>query len=264
MTALLAACGVKPLHVTQDKDELVTAGRSVVPQLPEDILDDCLPLLFMKHSSTLSRRFTAVASKTPAFDIRGPFGIGLGVTRFASGDFVFVGQGSGTLPYVDFVDYLLRFYLHRYCAARMPGDKELLKTLDCRQDDFAFTFVNPVSFSFYFAFKSKRDFEALFLRDFKIISLLEAELKLGVLGKVVIRLPKSDSTYGTRFEGISFDTAKVDTRNFLPTLTALGLQESSSQKKVERVVLCGRKEFCREWMKGLETTEIASNKIMGL
>lgn len=175
-----------------------------------------------------------------------------------------VGQGSGSFSYVDLVDYLTRFYLVKYAKAKKPHDFKLLSELDCLHDDLELSFANPVTFDFYLTFKNKRDFEALFMRDFALINTLETELKLGVIGRIVIRLAKLDSTYPERFPGIEFVQTKVDSKTIGQTMTSLGLETQETDKKVEKVIVCGRRDFCREWVKGLESIGLENYKIKSL
>ena len=268
MTTLLTK-SAKPLKVVERRDELIPDGQSRVAEPVSDILDDTLPIIFVRNSSDFARRFTTIPAKSSIFDIRGPFGIGLGITRFSSGEYILVGQGSANLCYVDFIDYLTRFYIYSYAKAKsveqgIANTQQLLTDLDPFHDDLEFTFPNALKIHLYLAFKNKRDFEALFMRDFILLTELEAELKLGIIGNIVVRLPKIDSTYKDRLVHVRFEQTKVSIKDFQQTLASLGLDKNTPSKKVERVVICGRKEFCREWRKGFEGIGLESYKIKGL
>ena len=215
--------------------------RSII-ETPGDVYDRNVPLLFKNDGGKMQLKLLNVAAKTSCFDIRGPFGPGLQISRFTFGRVLVVGQGTGAFSFLDLVDYIARLYIYRFAKSRISDlDQTVLKQLDPFDDDFDQTFNNDLSFDFYFTFRSVKDFEATFLPDLQLAYQIESRLKLGVLGKVVVCLPKTERIDGTNYPEIAFTDQRLDRRQAREFSELFSLGGDAPDKKVEKVIACGSK-----------------------
>ena len=233
----------------------------------DDIKTESICLMLKAGSNDFARKLKNTALKTTIFDLKGPFGHGFGITRFCFGGQVFCGNDSGCFSFVDFADYLCRYYIYRYVQSKTPQDKVKLNQLDPFSDDFEFTFNNEPTFYFIFDFETKAEFEALMKKDLHLIARLEQELKLGLIGGISIRLQKAELKYGEDLEGISFSKVAKTTSKTLPDrLKELGFKDKGEllDQKVERVIVAGPREYLRDIREGFLAMGVNKSKVKSL
>ena len=220
--------------------------KSII-ETPGDIYDRSVPLLFKNDGGRMQFKLLNVAAKTTCFDLRGPFGPGLQVSRFSHGRILIVGQGTGAFSFLDLVDYMARLYVYRFAKARIPNvDASLLEQLDPFDDDFDQTFNNDLSFDFYLTFRSAKDFENTFLPDLQLAYKIEAQLKLGVLGKVVVCLPKAEQNGRESYPEITITSQRLERRQASEFRELFSIASGETDKKVEKIIACGSKGLCAE------------------
>jgi hypothetical protein len=235
--------------------------QPVAPVLTE-IQDESLCLVFKPNINAFATRLTHVPVKSEIFDVRGPFGTGLGINRFTYGGIILAGHGSACLSFVDFIDFLARMYMYKYAKIRWGKDGTSkgysIEDLDPYKDDFEECFTNSFSVSFYLSLTNYKEFEALYAQDLQLISQLETELGLGVFRRAVIRLKNEDATIDQRYPGVVFTKTRIQSKNIPELLTQLDFQQV---QKVEKVISAGRKSFCDELRFGLVASGLSEECI---
>ena len=248
-------------------NDLLPKGQTQNITTIADIEDDALCLVFKPHIHAFATRLANVPIKSEIFDIRGPFGTGLGISRFSSGNIILAGQGSACLAFVDFIDFIARMYMYRYAKKMLEGQMNssssgsTLADLDPYKDDFEETFNNNLSLSFYLSFRNKADFEALYKRDFQIITALETELKLNIVKSVVVRLKKEDFIQENQYPALHFTQTRIEEKTMPELVQLLGFPEQGLGEKVEKVIAAGNKKFCDQLKEGMSKLGLEKGRI---
>ena len=121
---------------------------------------ELLPFVIKTYQSTLNEKILPLsanikfAQNESIFNIDGPFGRGLELTEDITGEFVLLSAGTGFLPYVDLLDFLLKKAI--WMAANVDGN-ETLKDSVFPQQDYGRIFKDA-TFYFYGAFSSTEDY----------------------------------------------------------------------------------------------------------
>ena len=121
---------------------------------------ELLPFVIKTYKNTANDGFFSLASNIKLaqnesiFKISGPFGRGLELHEDIQGDFVIISAGTGILPFVDLLDFLLKKAI--WMAAVADG-KETLKNNVVPQQDYERIFKDA-TFYFYGAFSSEEDY----------------------------------------------------------------------------------------------------------
>jgi hypothetical protein len=205
--------------------------------------------------------------KQSIFDLRGPFGQGMGLTRYSFGTILICASDSGCFSFVDFIDYLCRFYIYRYALSKAPEDRYILTQLDPFSDDFELTFNNGPAFHFMLDFESKAECDALVKHDLALLHQLEQELKLGVLGGISIRLQKAELNYEAELGGIKLSkVAKMNAKTVGDRLGEMGLTDRGTalDQIVEKAIIDGPKDYLRDLREGLVAVGLTKTKFKSL
>lgn len=246
------------------EDQLEPPGFTQSRLVP-DLMDEYLPICF-KTSDAQAKEILNIPRNKSALDVRGPFGPGLGFTRYSFGHNLLFAQGSAAFAVADFVDFLLRYYIYMYSIKKSArnGSQQYKDSVNPFEDDFEYTFNNKPHFVIYLALKTPSDFEGLFAADLHLITQIEQELNLGVVNNVVVRLPAPPASYSGKYPGIRFETAKAAGKEFEKFLTATSLSREDLSKKVERAVAIGHPSFVKEVREGLTTHGLPHEKFKSL
>ena len=94
------------------------------------------------------------SENSSGYKISGPFGRGLELTEKMEGEVVMISAGTGFLPFVNFLDFLLRKAI--FMAAKVGGKDELVKSIYPQQDYGSM--LSKCRFRFFGAFSSDDDF----------------------------------------------------------------------------------------------------------
>lgn len=232
---------------------------------PLEIRTPSISLVMKSGSSEFSKKLRNIALETTLFDLKGPFGPGLGITRFSFGGHLLVGEDAGCLAYADFLDYLARYYIYAYTKTKLKKTDEELGLLNPFKDDFDLTFTNSPVFYFHFALDTKSEFEGLFQRDLYILAKLEEELKLGLVGGISIRLNRSEMNVGDNLPGVTFTKTKsLENREIGTVLQELTIQKGELNKKVEKAIVAGSKNFILELKGSLISEGLSKEKFKSL
>ena len=260
---LISSANDSKMKLIQNEESNEDSMQSIVESSIE-VSDRSLPILFKVDGGAMQQKIRNTPPSSACFDIRGPFGSGLKVSRFTHGRVILFGQGIETSAYIDLIDYIVRFYMYRYSIADSANTGvEETSEIDPFKDDFDQSFNNEITFDFYLTFKDRRDFDSLFLQDLYLAKTIESKLRLGVLGQVIVCLPNVNPADSEKYQGISFTTQKVEVKSKDRLFELLSLNTEESIKKVEKVIACGAKEFTSE-LKSIFTTAGFEAKILHL
>ena len=86
-------------------------------------------------------------------DIRGPYGLGLGIDPKSKGHFVIIGGGTGILPFLDLFFMLLKKITYSYFEAQ---NKEVARKF--KSKNYSRIWDHDFSVTFYGAFRNDDDF----------------------------------------------------------------------------------------------------------
>jgi hypothetical protein len=237
------------------KVDLEKAGKSTRHQ----ILGETLTLVIKQGNGKCTSKIFNQPLNLNNFDIRGPFGSGLEISRFASGNIVCIGQGTGCNPFLDLLDFLTRYYIYMYPLHNGTGAPDPL--LDPFMDDFKYTFHNNLSFSFLLCFKNKKDFEEFYLTDLSIISQMEKKVGIKLVSRIVVYISNLDSMYPQKYPEIEFTTIKIDLKAINDLFWKIGITKESSNESIEKIILCGKRPFVNDIRNSLKHWNIEDNKI---
>lgn len=256
----------KPLRRASTHDDFQqTSSVSVNP--PEDIKGESICLLVEPNTNRFEAKMRDGRLQQTIYDLRGPFGQGMGLSRHCFGSILICASGSGCFPFVDLVDFLCRFYIYRYVLSKGVQDKKLLAQLDPFSDDFELTFNNNPTFYFILDFESKLECDVLIRDDLVLIWKLEQELKLGVIGGISIRLQKAELNYEAELGGLKLSkVAKTNAKSLGDRLTEVGLVERGPglDQKVEKAIINGPKDYLRDLREGFIDAGVTKNKFKSL
>jgi hypothetical protein len=223
------------------------------------ILGEALTLVIKQGKGKCTSKIFNQPLNLNNYDIRGPFGSGLGISRFASGKIVCIGQGTGCNPFLDLLDFITRYYIYMYPLHNGTGVPDPL--LDPFKDDFKFTFNNNLTFSFVLCFKNKKDFEEFYLTDLSIISQMEAKVGIKLVNRIMVYISNLDSMYPQKYPEIEFTTIKLDLKAINDLFGKLGVTKDNVSESLEKVILCGKRPFVNDMRNCLKHWNIEENKL---
>lgn len=248
---------------TQENIEFISGTVDV--SAPLEIRTPSIGLVLKTGSNEYSRKLRNSATSSTIFDLKGPFGPGLGISRFSYGGHLLFGEDSGCLAFLDFMDYLTRYYIYMYAKTQLNKKRDELDLLNPFKDDFELSFTNCPTFYFYLVLDSKSEFEALAQRDAYILARLEQELKLGLIGGISIRLGRSELNAGDNLPGVTFTKTKSLQKDMIGiALSELGIQKGELNQKVEKAIGVGSKNFIVELRHSLSSEGLAEEKFKSL
>jgi len=255
----------KVLRKSSTHENMESIGGSVAISTPLEIRTSSIGLVSKGGSNAYSRKLRNTPSNTTIFDLKGPFGPGLGISRFSFGGYLIFGEDTGCLSLIDFLDYLSRYYIYMYSKTKLQKTEEELEILNPFKDDFELTFNNNPVFYFYLVLTDKSEYEAFVQRDAYILATLEKELKLGVFGGISIRLARPELNVGDNLAGVNFTKTKTLQNNEIETaLTELGIKKGELNQKVEKAIVVGSKNFILELKHSLSSEGLAQEKFKSL
>lgn len=250
---------------TQDN---IQHSTTVIVAPADDINTESISLLVKSGGNDYVRKLKNTPKNTTIFDIKGPFGPGLGITRFSFGVHLLCATDTGVFSFLDLIDYLCRFYIYRYAQSKSPQpDHESLQQLDPFSDDFDLTFNNLPTFYILLDLQDRQECDALVKNDLTLIAAIENDIKLGVVGGISIRLQKAELNYEAEVPGVSLSkTKKWDAKAVLERLDEIGVTERGSllDQKVEKAIMAGHKGYLRDLREGLIAAGVNKTKFKSL
>lgn len=237
---------------TDFRNHLINYYKSLTDNKPfqtelltiDEKFSNTLPFIVKKYSHS-SNSFSSLLhdSTDQIFDLKGPFGLGLEINEKTTGNIVIICCGTGILPFVDFLDYLLKKSI--YNILNKLFGKEAAEKGNPFKENYNASFGERINVKLFAAFKDQEEFEYLnFLQ-----TLYEINLKYG-LKYFNMCLRFGDSS---QMPGIPTTFSYFDKQFLLKNLKA---------NEVDRIFICGNHTMNISLAKICKELNIGADKIM--
>lgn len=223
---------------------------------------NALPLVIKKYSKSkgFSKKIYSAQQGKSIYEIRGPFGVGLGIKKFSYGRYCFFGMGTGNNAFVDLIDFLARKMVYDY-THKFHGEEQA-NQMDPWKSDFDLIFQNDIQFSFYMSFKTGTEFERLFGENLKMISKIKQKYDTNVVDKILVRCTEKNGLDHSNYPGVDFLQNKVESSVLKTFLSRLGANFEGGKCNIGKVIAVGNRKFTNEISEGIKKNKIDPEKLL--
>lgn len=175
--------------------------------------------------------------------IRGNFGNGLELSKYSSGSYYIFAGGTGILPFMDLLEYLLKKAIF---TPNKENEKALSPSFNIYKEDYVGTFNNNFKITLFGSFKNDDEF----IGSDIVVNLYEI-VKAKKLGFFDMKIRFSEKE--TNFEKIPLISGYFDSKFMKENI--------SNDENMKKIYVCGPPTMQKKLFDDLQICKIEENKI---